>query len=287
MRPTVAPRGVGGGVCAVWQHRRVLRVVTFNVNGIRAAVRRGFREWLEASGGDVVCLQEVRAPAAALAEAIPDGWVVSYAEGDRAGRNGVAVPSREVPSAVRTGFASTEFDEQGRYLEVDLPGLTVGSLYLPKGDVAGERYEAKMLFCKQFAEHLHTAAAVAAAGGRQVVVGGDWNIAHTNADIRSWKTNLKSVGFLPEERAWFGGLLEDGAVVDVLRALHPETDGPYTWWSWRGKAFDDDAGWRIDHQLASAGLAARAVTGAVVRAASYTERLSDHAAVVVDYDDVP
>ncbi|MTD14268.1 exodeoxyribonuclease III [Nakamurella sp. YIM 132087] len=285
----------------------MLRVATFNVNGIRAAVRRGFGDWLARTGADVVCLQEVRSPVALVPPEILDGWTFSYHEGDRAGRNGVAVLSRVGPTAVRIGFGSADFDAEGRWIEVDLPGapatspgaaatspgaatppgatdapsgITVASLYLPKGDTAGEKYDGKMLFMKQLTAHIRETAAA----GRELVVCGDWNIAHTNADIRSWKTNLKSVGFLPEERAWFGELLADGEMVDVLRSVHPEADGPYTWWSWRGKAFDNDAGWRIDHQVATPGLAATAVAARVDRENSYAERISDHAAVVVDYE---
>jgi exodeoxyribonuclease-3 len=116
------------------------------------------------------------------------------------------------------------------------------------------------------------------------LVCGDFNIAHTELDIKSWKTNLRSEGFLPEERAWFGEATSSGGFVDVIRQLNPDRPGPYSWWSWRGKAFDNDAGWRIDHHWASKGLAAQAVTGGVDRAASYAQRISDHAPVVVDYD---
>lgn len=260
-----------------------VRIATFNVNGIRAAVRRGFGQWLARTDPDVVCLQEVRAKAADIPAGAFDGYHVAYHEGNLAGRNGVAVLTRQEPTAVRRGFASAEFDEQGRYLEVDLPGLTVASLYLPKGDVAGERMESKARFMKELAAH---ADRMAQRDDREYVVSGDYNIAHAEVDIKSWKANLKSVGFLPHERQWMGELIASGrpdGLVDVLRVLHPQGSGPYTWWSWRGKAFDNDSGWRIDLQVATPGLAARAVAGWVDRETSYAERVSDHAAVVVDY----
>lgn len=258
----------------------MLRIATFNVNGIRAVVRRGFAQWLENSGADVVCLQEVRAREKDIPLEVFDGWHFHHHEADQAGRNGVAILSRVEPTAVRAGFGSAEFDAQGRYLEVELPGVTVGSLYLPKGDTEGEKFDSKHRFMKELAAHMHATADA----GRELVVCGDYNIAHTNSDIKSWKTNLKSVGFLPSEREWIADLVTTGEFVDVLRSLHPDVDGPYSWWSWRGKAFDNDSGWRIDHHVATPGLAATATRAWVDREPSYAERLSDHAAVLADYD---
>ncbi len=264
-----------------------MRVASYNVNGIRAAMRRGYRQWVDGRDVDVICLQEVRAPAAAVPEDAFAGYHAAYDEGSRAGRNGVAVLTRREPDDVRLGFGSDEFDSHGRYVEVDLPGVTVASLYLPTGAVEGEKYEEKMRFMAEFASYLHDAAERARTGGREMLVCGDFNIAHTEADIKAWKANLKSKGFLPEEREWFGRQIaaETAAFVDVLRTLHPDVAGPYSWWSWRGKAFDNDAGWRIDHHWATPGLAARAECGVVDRAPSYAERVSDHAPVVVDYRD--
>jgi exodeoxyribonuclease-3 len=262
----------------------VLRVATFNVNGIRAAVRRGFAGWLAKRGPDVVCLQEVRASPQDIPAGAFDGYHLAHHEGGQRGRAGVAVLSRAEPVAVRIGFGSEEFDPQGRYIEVDLPGVTVGSLYLPKGEVLGEKWDGKLRFMTEFAAHAATAASRARRAGRGLVVCGDYNIAHTEADLKSWKANQRSIGFLPAERAWIGALISSGALVDVVRNLHPDQDGPYTWWSWRGRQFDNDVGWRIDHQLADPALAAAAVTGGVDRENSYAERISDHAPVWVDYD---
>nr|WP_231988091.1 exodeoxyribonuclease III [Nakamurella panacisegetis] len=259
-------------------------MAAFNVNGIRAAVRRGFGPWLADSGIDVLCLQEVRASLDAIPMDALAGYHLAYHQGDRAGRDGVAVLTRTEPTAVRIGFGSPEFDPQGRYIEVDVDGLTVGSLYLPKGDVAGEKMESKHRFMREFSAYTATSIGRANKAGREFLVCGDYNIAHAEADIKSWKTNLRSVGFLPHERHWIGELISTGGLVDVLRHLHPDQAGPYTWWSWRGKAFDNDSGWRIDHHLASKELAAKAMSGRVERAASYQERISDHSAVVVDYD---
>lgn len=260
-----------------------MRIASHNVNGIRAAVRRGYADWVKERDIDAICLQEVRSPYDKIPDEALTDYHWAYHEGDKAGRNGVAVLTRSEPSAVRIGFGSDEFDPAGRYVEVDLPGITIASLYLPKGDVYGEKYEAKMRFMTQFADHLTASRQRCAAAGREMVVCGDYNIAHTEADIKAWKRNLKSEGFLPEERQWFGAVTEPGHMVDVIRRLYPDEDGPYSWWSWRGKAFDTDAGWRIDYHLATEGLAKTAVGGSVDKAPSYAERISDHAPVVVDY----
>lgn len=272
-----------------------MRVATVNVNGIRAATRRGFADWLAARDCDLLALQEVRAPADLVPAAAVAGYHFCYHPGDRPGRNGVALLSRTPPLAVREGFGNAAFDAEGRYLEadIDLAGwrLTVGSLYLPKGGRADEtpaqlvRYRHKERFMRSFRPYLARARRLAQAQGREFLVMGDFNVAHTRYDLRNWRGNQRSVGFLPEERAWFGSLLGPRTLVDVVRRLHPDADGPYSWWSWLGNAFNNDAGWRIDYHLATPALARAAVAAGTDRADSYEARLSDHAPVVVDYAD--
>lgn len=264
----------------------MLIVSTVNVNGIRAASGKGLLPWLAATAADVVCLQETRAGAAEVPAGVRDaaGWHPVFVESSVKGRNGVAVLSRQEPEAVRAGFGVEEFDDSGRYVEVTLPGLVVASLYLPSGDVGTPRQDEKDRFLAGFLPYLVELRAKAAADGREVLVCGDWNIAHQQADLKNWRTNQKNSGFTPEERAWLGRVFDAGGYVDVVRSLHPDVAGPYTWWSYRGKAFDNDAGWRIDLQVATPGLAERAVSAVVERAATYGERWSDHAPVTVAYD---
>lgn len=271
----------------------MLRIASVNVNGIRAAHRRGFTAWLTERRPDIVGLQEMRCTPGQVPAGALDGYHVAFHAGDLAGRNGVALLSRTPPVAVRRGFGHRS-DPEGRYVEVDLdlPGLplTVGSVYVPKGatragpEADPAKYRRKMSFLASFRAHLTRARRQAAASGREFLVMGDFNIAHTEADLRNWRSNRDHEGFLPQERAWFGTLLGPRTLHDVVRRLHPDTEGPYSWWRWGGGAFDRDVGWRIDYQLASVGLARRAVAGGTDRAASYEERMSDHAPVVVDYD---
>ncbi|MBQ0847156.1 exodeoxyribonuclease III [Streptomyces sp. BH-SS-21] len=275
---------------------RVLTVTSVNVNGLRAAAKKGFVEWLAETSADVLCLQEVRAEPEQLPEGVrqPDGWHVVHAPAAAKGRAGVSLYTRREPDRVQVGFGSAEFDGSGRYVEADLPGVTVASLYLPSGEVGTERQDEKIRFMDEFRTYLKALRVRAAADGREVVVCGDWNIAHQPADLKNWRANQKNSGFLPEEREWLGKVFAeaeggDGSAdglgyVDVVRALHPDVDGPYSWWSYRGRAFDNDSGWRIDYQVATPGLAARAVKAFVERAATHGERWSDHAPVTVAYE---
>jgi exodeoxyribonuclease-3 len=262
-------------------------IATANVNGIRAAAKKGMIPWLERIEADVVLLQEVRADQTQIPDEVlaAGGWHWHVAPSLTAkGRAGVAVLTRDTPQDARIGFGSAEFDGAGRYAEIDLPGLTVASLYLPSGETDTPRQVEKERFMAAFADYLAQAAATAAAAGRELLVCGDWNIAHAEADLKNWKSNQKTAGFLPQERAWLTQLYGTGLFVDVVRALHPDVAGPYSWWSYRGRAFDNDAGWRIDLHVATAGLAAKATKAWVDRAAAHDQRWSDHAPVLVTYD---
>lgn len=266
----------------------MLTVTSVNVNGLRAAAKKGFVEWLADTSADVLCLQEVRAEPQQLPEGVrqPEGWHVVHAPAAAKGRAGVSLYTRREPDRIQVGFGSDEFDGSGRYVEADLPGVTVASLYLPSGEVGTERQDEKVRFMGEFLAYLKGLRERAAADGREVVVCGDWNIAHQQADLKNWRGNTKNSGFLPEERAWLGQVFDpaDGGYADVVRALHPDVEGPYTWWSYRGRAFEADSGWRIDLAVATPSLVGRAVKAFVERAASYDERWSDHAPVTVVFD---
>lgn len=259
---------------------------TVNVNGLRAAARKGFVEWLATTEADVVCLQETRAEHAQLPKTVlePDGWHTVLHPSSAKGRSGVALYTRTEPAEVRVGFGSAEFDDSGRYVEADLPGVVVGSLYLPSGEVGTARQDEKERFCKEFLNYLGELRERAYAAGKEVLVCGDWNIAHREVDLKNWKANQKEAGFLPEERAWLSQVFGEAGYVDVLRELRPEGPGPYSWWTYRGKAFDNDSGWRIDYHAATPGLARRATEAVVEKAPSYDQRWSDHAPVTIQYE---
>jgi exodeoxyribonuclease-3 len=274
-----------------------LRIASVNVNGIRAAVRNGMMSWLDAAGVDIITLQEVRATAADLANALP-GWLIVNDEALAKGRAGVAIASRDQPIEVRTGLGDGSVDLTGRWIEADFAFggdvLTAVSAYVPSGEANTPRQEVKWRFLDEMAVRM----AQLQAGTPFALVTGDLNVGHREFDIRNWKGNVKSAGFLPRERSYFDRILGeagarvlavDGSVglglgwVDVGRRFHGEVDGPYTWWSSRGKAFDNDAGWRIDYHLATPQLAERVTDYRVVRAPSWDTRWSDHAPVIADY----
>ncbi|SDJ66415.1 exodeoxyribonuclease-3 [Actinopolyspora mzabensis] len=265
---------------------RVLTVSTVNVNGLRAAAKKGFVEWLAATDADVVCMQETRAEYEQLPEAAraPAGWYTLLAPSAAKGRSGVAIYSRTEPEVTRIGFGSEEFDDSGRYAEAELDGLVVGSLYLPSGEAGTSKQDEKERFMAEFLPYLHQLRDRARQQGKEALVCGDWNIAHQEIDLKNWKNNRKSAGFLPEERTWLSRVFDEAEYADVVRRRFPEGPGPYSWWSYRGKAFDNDSGWRIDYHVATERLAECASEARVERAPSYDKRWSDHAPVTVCYD---
>lgn len=241
-------------------------------------------EWLEGREIDILCLQEVRAPDTVVRDLLGDSWHILHAEAAAKGRAGVAVASRLEPTETREHIGDEYFASAGRWVEADfdLDGttLSVVSAYVHSGDADSPQQQDKYRFLD-----LMSARLTELRGTRDhALVVGDLNVGHTTRDIRNWKGNLKKAGFLPEERAYFDHFFSDAVGwVDVHRDLAGEVDGPYTWWSWRGKAFDNDAGWRIDYHLATPELAAAATTAVVDRAHSWEARFSDHAPLVVDY----
>jgi len=265
----------------------MLRVATINVNGIRAAFRKGMDVWLAGRDCDVVTLQEVRAPDEIVRELVAEtGYHLAHTESVAKGRAGVAILSRNEPKDVRVSCGDTMFDDTGRWVEADVPFddsslLTVVSAYVHSGGVGTPQQDEKLRFLDQMLVRM----ADISASGAHGVVTGDLNIGHTESDIKNWKGNVGKAGFLPEERAYLDRVAAELGWVDVHRALSGDVGGgPYTWWSMRGKAFDNDAGWRIDYQLATPELAAGARVAHVDRAPSWSERWSDHAPLVVDYD---
>ncbi|MGN6522626.1 MAG: exodeoxyribonuclease III [Actinomycetes bacterium] len=259
-----------------------LVVATANVNGLRAAARKGFLDWWRDCRADIVCLQEVRCRSEELpveVTTIP-GWHLRHECGPRAGHAGVAILTRQEPRRVVTELGG---EQTGRYLELEVDTrrgpLTVVSVYVPTGEAGTPR----QLHKEKFLGHLADRLAELRAEGREVTVCGDINIAHTEADLKNWRGNRTRAGFLPEERAWLDRLYGELGWVDVVRHLQPQQSGPYSWWSYRGRAFDNDAGWRIDVHISSPALAAAAVWARTDRADSYDTRWSDHAPVVVGY----
>ena len=252
-----------------------MKLVSANVNGIRAAARRGGVEWLIAQEADVIALQEVRATDDQLRAALGPlaDWNLLHSPSEvRAGHAGVALLSRW---PIEPTGALGESDDQGRWIAGVTDGLEVASVYVHTGQAGTTAQDEKHRFLAAMGKSMEQRPGA--------VICGDLNVAHREVDIKNWKGNIGKAGFLESERAyldeWYGRL----GWVDLGRRFGGEGPGPYTWWSWRGKAFDNDAGWRIDCVLAGPGVADRCRGFAVGRAATYAERWSDHAAVVSEF----
>ena len=274
----------------------MLRVASVNVNGVRAAFRKGMREWLDSSGVDVLALQEVRAERDDLVALLGDDWVVADDPATAKGRAGVAVATKVHHNDVRRDLGPPEIDTAGRWLEVDITtpsgnSFTIVSCYVHSGEAGTPKQDAKYEFLTIMSTRMGELGAL----DSPALVVGDLNVGHRTLDIKNWKGNLKNSGFLPEERAYFDTWIgqedsaeyntgDNGRFVDVGRAYHGDVEGPYSWWSWRGKAFDNDTGWRIDYHLANTPLAPQVRSYRVDRAPSYDTRWSDHAPVIADYD---
>jgi len=266
-----------------------LRIASVNVNGLRAAYKKGMAEWLAPRDVDILCLQEVRAPDEIVRDLLGEGWHILHAEAEAKGRAGVAIASRTEPVATRSGIGDDYFATAGRWVEADYivrdaageaSQLTVASAYVHSGEAGTPKQDDKFRFLDVMVNRLPELAK----HSDHALVVGDLNVGHTELDIKNWKGNVKRAGFLPEERAYFDRFFgEEIGWKDVHRGLAGNVDGPYTWWSQRGQAFDNDTGWRIDYHMATPALAAAAVSAVVDRAPSWDTRFSDHAPLVVDY----
>ena len=293
----------------------MFKLTSLNLNGIRSAATKGLEAWVEGTSPDCICVQELKAQAPDVAGRFEEiaGMKGYFHFAEKKGYSGVAIYTRHEPSDVVTGYGSTEFDAEGRYVELrfDRPGrkhcprLSIISAYFPSGSSGEERQAAKFRFLAEFYPRL-----LALRESRDFVLCGDINIAHQEIDLKNFKGNKKNSGFLPEERAWMSQLLREnaeadaaeareaieeltnhagepdmqpagGGVVDVYRMLKPHTtDEAYTWWSNRGQAYAKNVGWRLDYHLATPAFAALARSEHIYK----ETRFSDHAPMSVDYE---
>lgn len=253
-----------------------MRIITCNTNGIRAAARKGFFDWLATQNADVVCIQETKAQVQQLAPEIrqPPGYHSYYHDAERKGYSGVALYSRKAPDQVSSGLGWDICDNEGRWLEAQFGNLSVVSLYLPSGSSSPERQAVKF----DFMERLTAPLQALLTSGRDYILCGDWNIAHKEIDLKNWRANQNYSGFLPEERAWLDTLFADNAWVDGFRVINPDPE-QYTWWSHRGQAWAKNVGWRIDYQVLTPGLAELVTSAHIYR----EQRFSDHAPLIMDY----
>lgn len=253
-----------------------MKVIAINVNGIRSANNKGLFDWLKTQDADIICLQEIKASLEDIPENLIN-WNNYYNEFHPAlkkGYSGVAIYAKKKPNNVIVGLNNSEIDDEGRYLQFDYDNFSVISIYLPSGSSGPEKQEKKFRFMEFYKPLLKQKAN----SKREYIICGDWNIAHTELDLKNWKGNLKNSGFLPEERQWLTDILNYG-LIDIWRNLYPENPG-YTWWSNRGQAYAKDVGWRIDYQIATPKTAALAISAQIFK----DTKFSDHAPLIMEYD---
>ncbi|MCP3690039.1 MAG: exodeoxyribonuclease III [Gammaproteobacteria bacterium] len=254
-----------------------MRVISVNTNGIRAASRKGFFNWLQKQNADFVCIQETKAQVHQLEDPMfhPENYICNYYDALKKGYSGTAIYSLHKPQQIIRGFGQSEFDNEGRYIEYRYKNLSVISLYAPSGSSGDHRQESKWRFMDSFMLHLQSLRRK----HREFIICGDWNIAHQNIDIKNWRANQKNSGFLPEERAWLTELFDRVGFVDAFREVD-KREAQYTWWSNRGQSWDKNVGWRIDYHIVTPGLRKHIKKASIYR----DERFSDHAPLILDYD---
>ena len=254
-----------------------MRVISINVNGIRAAHRKNFFIWLQKQDADIVCVQETKAQVEQLTEEIikPKGYYSYFNDALKKGYSGVAIYSRIKPDKIIDKIGWREADDEGRYLQANFGKLSIVSLYLPSGSSSEERQIIKFDCLDRFISVLKKMRRQK----REYIICGDWNIAHKKIDIKNWKGNQKNSGFLPEERSWMDNLFNKLGMVDSFRVVNQDAE-QYTWWSNRGQAWAKNVGWRIDYQIVTPGLKDKIRTASIYK----DERFSDHAPLIIDYD---
>ena len=254
----------------------MLKISSYNVNGIRAAHRKGFTDWVEASNPDIICLQELRAEQHQVPKEIRElGYHEAYHTAEKKGYSGVAIFSRREPIATKSGMGLDWVDKEGRVLKAEFEDLIVFSIYAPSGTTGDERQELKM----EFLEYFLPFAQKYLSHDKPVVFCGDFNICHTEIDIHNPKQNANTSGFLPEEREWVTRLLQTG-YEDIYRRLHEGETDLYSWWSYRAASKERNKGWRIDYHMGSPKLLEAAEEATI----EMKWDLSDHAPVTVSYD---
>ncbi len=256
-----------------------MKVITFNANGIRAAAKKGFYTWLASQEADFVCIQETKAQIQQLSDTeifFPKTFHCEYFDAIKKGYSGVAIYAKQKPLKITRGLGFDSCDTEGRYIQFDYPTYSIISMYLPSGTSGDQRQLVKYEFLDRLRDHL----IALNVNGKELIICGDYNIAHKNIDIKNWKNNQKNSGFLPEERAWLDELFGPMGYYDAFREINQEAE-QYTWWSNRANAWANNVGWRIDYQVITKGLVKRVHSAEIYR----KEKFSDHAPLIITYKD--
>lgn len=254
-----------------------MRIISFNANGLRAAGRKGFFDWLKRQKADVVCIQETKAHMNTIKDDLyyPKGYHCYYNDAQKPGYSGVGIYCRTEPDKVITGLGWSHADNEGRYIQADFGNLSIASLYMPSGSSGEHRQKIKFDFLDHYLKMLKKIRQ----SKRSYIICGDWNIVHKEIDIKNFKSNQKNSGCLPEERAWLDDIFTKVGFIDAFRVVNQKPE-EYTWWSHRGRAWEKNVGWRIDYQIITPNLKSKVNKVRVYK----KQRFSDHAPLIIDYD---
>lgn len=251
-----------------------MKLITYNVNGLRAALSKGFIQWLQASNADMVCLQEIKIADADLDKSIFSdlGYHTYCMHADKKGYSGVAILTKIKPNQIIYGCEISKYDCEGRVIRADFDDFSLMSVYMPSGSSGEIRQAFKMEWLYDFYEYIEKLKKVKP----NLIISGDYNICHQPIDIHNPRSNKNSSGFLPEERAWISKFLEMG-FIDTFRYFNQEPHN-YTWWSYRFRAREKNLGWRIDYHMAT-----EVLRDSLQRASILSEaKHSDHCPVLLE-----
>jgi len=255
-----------------------MKILTLNVCGIRASQKKGLFKWLSREKADVICLQEVRATEEQIDS--KEFYLTNYTRymsvAVKKGYSGVCIyVNKDEPNKITRTFGSKFFDKEGRFIEIELPNLRVVSVYFPSGSSGEERQKIKYDFMSKFEKYMKKIKK----SRKPTIISGDWNIVHKEIDIKNWKSNQKNSGCLPQERAWLDGIFDKHGYIDAFRVVNSKA-GNYTWWSNRGKAWDNNVGWRIDYQIVSPNAKIKILNAKIYKNKSF----SDHSPLIINYE---
>jgi exodeoxyribonuclease III len=251
-----------------------MKIVTYNVNGVRAALNKGLSDWLKVINPDMVCLQEVKADLDQIDQTIFTdlGYQIFWNSAEKKGYSGVAILTKIKPNHVEYGCGMSVYDREGRIIRADFNDFSLMSAYFPSGSSGDERQAFKMEFLKDFNPYIQELKKKIP----HLIISGDYNICHKAIDIHNPKSNAKSSGFLPEEREWMENFLNSG-FIDAYRTLNDQPHN-YTWWSLRFGARSKNLGWRIDYQLITKYMEERLKSSTILPDALH----SDHCPVLIE-----
>jgi exodeoxyribonuclease-3 len=251
-----------------------MKLISYNVNGIRAAIQKGFIQWLLEENPDIICLQEIKAEIdqVDLSEIRALGYQIYWHSAQKKGYSGVAIFSKLIPNHVEIGCGIEKYDTEGRIIRIDFETFSVMSVYMPSGSSGDERQSFKMQWLSDFQSYTQNLLTQIP----HLIISGDYNICHKALDIHNPKSNANSSGFLPEERDWMEKFIQTG-FIDTFRHINQEPHH-YSWWSYRAGARNKNLGWRIDYHLATKAIEHRIVHAAILPDVIH----SDHCPILLE-----